>query len=140
MLCFWSAAPPIVCSRRCLLRAAPGVCAREGVARVSRTNPPMGLPPRRERRAEDAGRAVCACSVTCFCGIDVLLVVEFISEDLSYIVKKKKVLYVFLALKYSKVINSSVCIYLSLLSLSVNSVQICDSVSNVFNSDHQLAI
>lgn len=78
--------------------------------------------------------------MTCFCGIDVLLVVEFISEDLSYIVKKKKVLYVFLALKYSRMINSSVCIYLSLLSLNINSVQICDSVSNVFNSDHQLAI
>lgn len=68
------------------------------------------------------------------------LVVELISEDLAMLLKKKKVLYVFLALKYSKVINSSVCIYLSLLSLNVNSVQICDSVGNVLSSDHQLAV
>lgn len=60
--------------------------------------------------------------------------VHFISEDLNYIAKK--VLFVFLVVKYSEVINSSICMYLPLLSLSVNSVQICDSISNLLNSDH----
>lgn len=68
--------------------------------------------------------------------------VAFISEDLSCIVKKKKkkVLDAFLALKYSKVMNSCICIDPSQLRLNVNSVRICDSVSNLLNSDHQLAI
>lgn len=59
--------------------------------------------------------------VTCFRGLDVLIMVEFISEDLHYIAKKQ-VLYIFLVLKYSKVINASICIYLLLLSLNGNSV------------------
>lgn len=92
----------------------------------------------KERKCRNAGHDICKFLVTCFCGLDVLMV-DFISEDLNYIAKK--VLYVFLALKYSEVINSSICMYLPLLSLSVNSVQIfCDSISNLLNSDHHLAV
>lgn len=63
---------------------------------------------------------------------------HFISEDLNYIAKKSFVC--FLALKYSEVINSSICMYLPLLSLRVNPVQISDSISNLVNSDHHLAV
>lgn len=50
--------------------------------------------------------------VTCFHCLDVLIMVEFISEDLHYIAKNQ-VLYIFLALKYSEVINTSIYIYIS---------------------------
>lgn len=55
--------------------------------------------------------------VTCFCGLDVLIVVEFISKDLNFIAEK--VFYIFLTLKYAEIINSSVCIYPPLVSLNV---------------------
>ena len=54
------------------------------------TETPGWPPPRGEKHAEDAGHNVCTFLVTCFCGVDVLIVVAFISEDLSCIVKKKK--------------------------------------------------
>lgn len=49
---------------------------------------------------------------------------------------------IFLALKYSEVRNSP-WLYISTtdcLSLNVNSVKICDSISSLLNSDHHLAI
>ena len=70
--------------------------------------------------------------VTCFCGLDVLIAVEFIFKDLNFIAKKK-VLYIFLTFRYAEMINSSVCIYPPLVSLNVNSVEICDSVSSLLN-------
>lgn len=65
--------------------------------------------------------------------------VELISEELNYIIAKE-VSCIFLALKHSKMVNSSVCIYLPLLGLIVNSVEICDFVRNLLNSDHHLAL
>lgn len=64
--------------------------------------------------------------------------VEFTSEDLNYIAKK--VFCVSLALKYSDVVNSSIYMYPPLLSLNVNSVEICHSISNLLNSDRHLAV
>lgn len=97
----------------------------------------MWLPLEKREKCRHAGRDICTFLVTCFCGLDVLTV-DFISEDLTIL--QKNVLSVFLALKYSEVINSSICTYLPLLRLRVNSVQVCDSISNLLNSDHHLAV
>lgn len=87
-----------------------------------------------KEKCRNSDHAIDTFLVTCFCGLDVLIVVEFISKDLNFIAKKKKVSYIFLTFKYAEMINSSVCIYPPLtVSLDVNSVEICDSVSCLLN-------
>lgn len=85
-----------------------------------------------EEKCRNSDYAVETFLITCFCGLDVLIVVEFIFKDLNFIAKKK-VLYIFLTFRYAEMINSSVCIYPPLVSLNVNSVEICDSVSSLLN-------
>lgn len=64
-------------------RAPWDVC--EGSHIGVRTNTPVWLPPQRGK-CRNSGHGVCTFLVTCFCGLDALILVEFISEDLKYIV------------------------------------------------------
>lgn len=72
-------------------------------------------------------------SGTHFCGLEVLIMAEFISEDLNRIAKRK-VFYIFLARRYSGMIHSPIYRCPPLLSSNINSVEICDSISSLLNS------
>jgi len=52
----------------------------------------------------------------------------------------KKSFIFFLALKYSEMISCPIYICLPGLILNINSVEICDSISSLLNSDHHLAV
>lgn len=69
----------------------------------------------KKEKCRNAGRAVCTFLVTCFCGLIVLTVVEFISEDLNFVAKKKK-FSIFSLPSNAETITSSLCTCPPLLS------------------------
>lgn len=44
----------------------------------------------KKEKCRNSDCAVSTCLVMCFCGLDVLIMVEFISKDINFIAKKKK--------------------------------------------------